>query len=73
MRKYDMTNKKFYILLKAFYEVYGRTPTIEEIEGYTGLDIKTINYHLTKLDRLGKIELITKQIKIIRIKENIYE
>ena len=73
MRNYDMTNKRFYILLKAFYEVYGRTPTIEEIEGYTGLDIKTINYHLTKLDRLGKIELITKQIKIIRIKENIYE
>ena len=73
MRNYDMTNKRFYILLKAFYEVYGRTPTIEEIEGYTGLDIKTINYHLTKLDRLGKIELITKQIKFIRIKENIYE
>lgn len=70
MRNYDMTNKRFYILLKAFYEVYGRTPTIEEIEGYTGLDINTINYHLTKLDRLGKIELITKQIKFIRIKED---
>ena len=48
-----MTNKRFYILLKTFYEVYGRTPTIEEIEGYTGLDIKTINYH--PLNKLIKI------------------
>lgn len=73
MRKYDMTNKRFYILLKAFYGVYGRTPTIEEIEGYTDLPEKTIKYHLKKLESLGKVELYTKQIIQIKLKENIYE
>lgn len=73
MRNYDMTNKRFYILLKAFYGVYGRTPTLEEIEGYTDLPEKTIKYHLKKLESLGKVELYTKQIIQIRIKENLYE
>lgn len=70
MRNYDMTNKRFYILLKAFYEVYGRTPTIEEIEVYTELPKNSIDYHLNKLNRLGKIEIYTKQIKFIRMKES---
>ena len=70
MRKYDMTNPRFFHLLKGFYSVYRRTPTIEEIEGYTDLPEKTIKYHLKKLESLGKVELYTKQIIQIRIKEN---
>lgn len=70
MRNYDMTNKRFYVLLKTFYEVFGRTPTIEEIEAYTELPKNAIDYHLYKLNRLGKIELYSKQIKFIRIKED---
>ena len=70
MRNYDMTNTRFYILLKGFYGVYGRTPTIEEIEGYTDLDEKKIKYHLKKLESLGKVELYQRTITQIRLKEN---
>lgn len=71
MRSYDMTNKRFYVLLQGFYGVYHRTPTIEEIESYTELDINAINYHLKKLEKLGKIKLYTKQIKLIKMLEEI--
>lgn len=70
MRNYDMSNKRFYVLLKTFYKVFGRTPTIDEIEAYTELPKNAIDYHLNKLSRLGKIEVYSKQIKFIRIKED---
>ena len=71
MRSYDMTNKRFYILLKGFYAVYGRTPTLEEIEGYTDLDMKSIKYHLKKLENKGKVELFTRTITQIKMKEDV--
>ena len=71
MRNYDMTNKRFWVLLKGFYAVYGRTPTIEEIEGYTELPYNVIDYHLRKLEKQGKIEIFTRTIKQIRMKEDV--
>ena len=68
-----MTNKRFYHLLKEFYKVFDRTPTLEEIEGYTDLPEKVIKYHLKKLESKGKVELFKRTIIQIKLKENIYE
>ena len=71
MRNYDMTNERFYKLLQGFYAVYGRTPTLEEIEGYTDLDVESIKYHLKKLKNKGKVELFKRTITFIKMKEDV--
>ena len=71
MRTYDMTNPRFYALLKTFYKIYDRTPTLEEIEGYTDLPEKVIKYHLKRLESKGKVELFKRTITFIKMKEDV--
>lgn len=72
MRKHDLTNRSFYHLLKAYIEVFNKSPSYEEIKTFTGLESNmSVGYHLKKLEEKGIIEYSTKSdIKTnIRIKE----
>ncbi len=72
MRKHDLTNRSFYHLLKAYIEVFNKSPSYEEIKTFTGLESNmSVGYHLNRLEEKGIIEYSTKSdIKTnIRIKE----
>ena len=72
MRNYDLNNRAFYHLLKAYMEVFDKSPSYEEIKAFTGLESNmSVGYHLKKLEEKGIIEYTTKSdIKTnIKIKE----
>jgi SOS-response transcriptional repressor LexA len=72
VRKHDLTNRSFYHLLKAYIEVFNKSPSYEEIKTFTGLESNmSVGYHLKRLEEKGIIEYSTKSdIKTnIRIKE----
>lgn len=75
MRTYNLSNKAFFKILKAYIEIYGNNPTYEELIEYTGLRGSTsIQYHLSKLEKLGLLEYQTETkvetILRIKLKEN---
>lgn len=66
MNNYDVTNKKFFNLLKSYIYFNNCTPTNEEIKKITGLSSpEAINYHLKKLEKQGKIKRKNGEIKIL--------
>lgn len=72
MRNHDLNNRAFYHLLKAYMEVFDKSPSYEEIKAFTGLESNmSVGYHLKKLEEKGIIEYTTKSdIKTnIKIKE----
>lgn len=72
MRNHDLTNRAFYHLLKAYMEVFDKSPSYEEIKAFTGLESNmSVGYHLKRLEEKGIIEYTTKSdIKTnIKIKE----